>query len=82
MKKTYVKPQVYFEDFQLSASIAAGCASDFKDGATQGDANSCAFDDGVNKIFVDGNGACITKPDNGTKYCYQIPLDGNRVFAS
>ena len=30
MKKTYVKPQVYFEDFQLSASIAGDCIGDNK----------------------------------------------------
>ena len=26
MKKTYVKPQIAYESFQLSTSIAAGCA--------------------------------------------------------
>ena len=26
MKKTYVKPEVYFESFELSASIADNCA--------------------------------------------------------
>lgn len=29
MKKSYVKPQVLFEDFQLSASIANGCTPEF-----------------------------------------------------
>ena len=25
MKKQYVKPELYFEDFELSANIATGC---------------------------------------------------------
>ena len=27
MKKTYVKPEVYFESFELSASIADNCGT-------------------------------------------------------
>lgn len=78
MKKSYVKPQMYFESFQLSASIAAGCT--FKANAAE---NVCAFKDpDFGMIFTDSVEACkITPPSGNDKVCYHAP-SGNNVFTS
>lgn len=48
-EKTYVKPQVFFEDFQLSASIAAGCEY-----TTNHTMNMCAYEiTGGRNVFID-----------------------------
>ena len=39
MKKQYVKPELYFENFELSTSIAACAYTD----ATHQDGNTCAY---------------------------------------
>ena len=79
MKKTYVKPQVYFEDFQLSASIAGNCNPDQKVGHSQSD---CVQDlKGTIVIFVgkDSGGPCEYDGDKAG-YCYQS-MEG-QFFAS
>ena len=79
MKKSYVKPQVYFEDFQLSASIAAGCT--FK---TNHAKNDCAYNVGGKYLFVDSVQSCTTTTQDGTwdSICYDIPNDSTRLFTS
>lgn len=82
MKKTYVKPQVYFEDFQLSASIAAGCAPETGITHSQG---VCGLKFGPKTIFVEGVSGCTDGvPDDGqTGYCYHNPTDTlKKLFAS
>ena len=49
MKKTYTKPELYFESFELSANIATGCGIITKT-ATQG---ICGYDQpGIGTLFV------------------------------
>lgn len=78
MKKAYVKPQVYFEDFQLSASIAAGCTK-----TTNLTQDVCGVKFGPMTIFLDSIAACdeiVTDGEDG--YCYHNPDDYNRLFTS
>ena len=79
MKKTYVKPQVFFEDFQLSASIAAGCA--YKTGHTM---DICAYETAGKSIFVDEVVACTTTTQDGnwSGLCYHNPTDTTKLFTS
>lgn len=70
MKKSYVKPQVYFEDFQLSASIAGNCNPEQKVGHSE---NNCVLDlGGTIVIFVgkDLGGPCAYDGDEAGR-CYQ-----------
>lgn len=80
MKKAYVKPQVYFEDFQLSASIAAGCGSP----STVHAKDICAIDfPGVGKIFFDSIAACEEHVEDGYgSICYHNPEPTNNLFNS
>lgn len=78
MKKSYVKPKVYFENFQLSASIASGCGKPLYHEAIACTGNGLipsGFD-----IF-NGDYNCKRLPDeNG--YCYQTVTDDIRIFDS
>ena len=78
MKKTYVKPQVYFEDFQLSASIAGNCNPDQKVGHSE---NNCVLDLGDTIVIFVGKdlGPCAYDGDK-EGYCYQS-VEG-QFFAS
>lgn len=82
MKKTYVKPEVYFENFELSANIAAGCS--VKINLAEG---VCSSIPGIGSIFTDYTTCTFTAGDNESgnsefNYCYHIPLDSKRVFTS
>lgn len=79
MKKQYVKPELYFENFQLSTSIAA-CDNQANHG--QG---TCPYEiTGGRNVFISATTGCldITAPDgNHGSLCYHNPLNNN-VFAS
>lgn len=79
MKKSYVKPQVLFESFQLSANIAGNCS--FKTGHA---IDECAYTTGGRPVFVDGVTACTTTPADGKwdGMCYHIPEGTNGLFTS
>ena len=76
MKKTYVKPYIAVESFQLDAAIAASCSNDGKEpvGHT---VNQCKHESGY---FGD---ACdpfdltdFTGPDGNDQVCYHGPIPG------
>lgn len=77
MKKTYSKPDIVFEDFSLSTSIAAGC--EFKANHNDGD---CGFKFGGYLVFLDG--ICKDNPvlDGWNGICYHNPSDDKNVFTS
>lgn len=75
MKKTYTKPVVSFESFELSTSIARACAvkNNFQ--------NDCSFDvPGLGTVFLEGL-ACKITPEDGV-VCYHIPTDSSKLFNS
>ena len=79
MKKTYCKPQITFEDFELCANIAAGC--EFK---TDHAMDVCAYKLlGGYKVFVAETTACKYKQQDGAGgVCYHIPVDSRNIFTS
>ena len=80
MKKAYVKPQVYFEDFQLSANISGGCSAISH--ATQG---VCPYTDpelGVTIFAPNITGCTTTPPEGDNKVCYNVPDGRVVVFTS
>lgn len=85
MKKSYVKPQVVFEDFQLSANIAGNCgtADGVKDRATHSDGNSCQYQTSFGMLYTNENSCDFTTQDDiATNLCYHIPDANYRFFAS
>lgn len=77
MKKAYVKPQVYFEDFRLSTSIAGGCAW------TASFAENCPVKvPGTQETYITDNTCTFTVPATNDKFCYHVPMDNKNVFSS
>ena len=79
MKKPYVKPQVYFENFQLSASIAAGCKL-----ISNAVEYSCPYTDPDLEvtIFVEGSTCQYGPPGGNDSVCYHPPAGNNVIFTS
>ncbi len=89
MKKTYQKPQVTFESFSLSASIAGNCG-------IKTDLQSqyvCGLEFGDETIFTTSITGCTTPIDDGVisgvdqfgnlnPICYHAPSETNRLFGS
>lgn len=83
MKKCYSKPEIAFEDFSLSVSIAAGCEQIVNSGV-----NVCkwyiSFGSGTREVFNDSvSGGCQTTPAEAgfDTLCYHVP-DGYNTFTS
>ena len=81
MKKTYVKPEVYFESFELSTSIATGC--EYK---TNHAKNECVYEiAGGRNVFVDAKTHCLDITAPGEEYgavCYHVPIEASNLFTS
>ena len=88
MKRTYSKPDIAFESFSLSTSIAGNCEvkTDTKSGG------ECAYPmDGLGNVFLTTIHACrgvggtpITDEQslvfNG--FCYHVPTENRNLFNS
>ena len=81
MKKTYSKPEILFESFALSTSIAAGCEGIV--GAPNVDECGVITSSG-DTIFIAG--VCdLAIPDDGSfkdGFCYHVPTSYNNLFNS
>ncbi len=81
MKKTYSKPQIMFEDFSLSVSIAS-CEVDTNTFAK----GECGLKFGRYTLFDSTISACdrnvddFTNPYNGL--CYHNPTESYNLFSS
>ncbi|MGN1419475.1 MAG: hypothetical protein ACI4W6_09115 [Acutalibacteraceae bacterium] len=80
MKKKYVSPKIFYESFELSSSIAAGCEVL----STPMAAFICPVNDPEigGTIFSDDNICDYTSPSIYDKVCYDVPLENHNVFAS
>ena len=79
MKKTYVKPEVCFESFQLSACIANTCG----DPTHTPVADTCGIPYMGMTLFLDAISACTDKVEDGTSgFCYHHPTDKDNLFNS
>ena len=80
MKKRYQKPEVSFEDFELSTNIAYTCAVKVE-GPTNG---SCGHNvPGVGVVFISTENGCkYTSDDGNFDFCYHVPTDAQKLFNS
>lgn len=81
MKKSYSKPDISFEGFSLSTSIAAGCEEKPVNLTDQ-----CGVDWGKSIIFTSTMTGCISKVAEGMPeyngLCYHNPSSEYNVFHS
>ncbi len=80
--KKYTKPEIFFEDFSLSTSIAA-CANEAQ---FSGEFNPCKgyeFAPGV-ILFVNAETGCnvYNNTDQNDEYCYHVPNTSLNLFGS
>ncbi len=80
MKKIYSKPEIVFESFKLSTSIAGTCTLD----GTQTNENSCGYDTGVGVVFISMASGCTFEAQDGevSDICYHEPTEDSKVFGS
>lgn len=78
MKKAYVKPEIYFESFELSANIATGCST-IIDHAQ----DTCGVvTPGIpGAAFTTTISGCTWTGD-GEKVCYHVPTESAKLFSS
>lgn len=84
MKKSYVKPELFYESFVLSQSIAA-CGID----VNYGDTSSCnpkldpKFWGGLDLTVFSAERSCDMTPDAIDVYCYTVGTsEAGRTFNS
>ena len=81
MKKTYAKPQIVFESFQLTANIAGDCNT----GPNSADEATCGYNDNGWIVFQN-SAVCIDvkvgPDDNYNGLCYHVPTGDISVFTS
>ena len=87
MGKIYTKPDIVFESFSLSTSIAAGC--EVKTNTPY--AGTCGFKFGAVTVFITGVTGCTYKlpferdnwvDENGNAFCYHNPSEDSNLFNS
>ena len=79
MKLAYEAPEIIYEDFSLSASIAAGC--DFKTSLQVED--SCGYPMEGDVFFTGDISGCKTiVPPGFNTICYHGPYDTNSLYTS
>lgn len=86
MKKTYVKPEILFEDFTLSTNIAGDCGSPTKTPSS----NQCGVEmTGFGYVFLVDITGCkdyqVPPELDGIQFdkiCYDVPSSSNSLFNS
>ena len=77
MKKTYEKPRIVFDSFELSQSIAGDCEL-LKGNSAE---NACpVYVKGTDYTLFADVGNCYWVPHEPV--CYHVPIDTNNVFSS
>lgn len=85
MRKTYSKPDIVFESFSLSTSVALNCETKAPEGEQVGH-GAVRFYLGMVPLVVFQNSAqgCIKYEDDGewNTFCYHNPGEFNSLFVS
>ena len=74
MKKTYTKPYVIVESFQLDAAIASSCTSEGKTPLHFSEHTCTSFEEAPNLLYF--GAACA----DGGYNVFDIPAEGNNGF--
>ena len=77
MRKTYSKPELIFDSFDVETNIAA-CASN-----SNHDRGTCVAYVAGMPVFTETVDACEFKaPDGSFDFCYYVPTADNTLFGS
>ena len=80
VKRNYIKPDICFDSFELSSSMAAGCEMI---GSNQ-DAYACPvlIPDWELTVFMELGICDMHPPEQMDSICYHVPTADNNVFNS
>ncbi|MBQ3215765.1 MAG: hypothetical protein IJB11_06585 [Oscillospiraceae bacterium] len=84
MNKTYTKPDIMFEDFSLTSSIASNCAIK----TSTSHQWSCHVQIGIMKVFTSQvigckqDGCTIIDSGEFNGLCYHVPYNDRNLFMS
>lgn len=86
MKKTYTKPALYAESFELAESIALTCTGTQPGASTHWNSSTCAFkldSTGINTLFTIGTNGCTqTGYEDSSVNCYNTLENNMAPFSS
>lgn len=90
MKKTYTKPELFCEEYELSTAIAGTCGHSLSaTQVTSGDVYSCGYKYGGRTILFLTQGICTSIVSSSDEefeaqygFCYQSSGDNSIVFSS
>lgn len=85
MKRAYIKPELFCEEYELSVDIAGNCSQRFSNTATHNDPETCTYQMMGDTLFVDTNSKCTPGSTAAFEefFCYVGTSYGdNIVFAS
>ena len=79
MKKTYTRPEINFDCFEITSNIASSCQYH----PEVSDGNTCGYTIHGRTIFVSTNAGCkYVSPDGQYGICYYVPTADSNVFIS
>lgn len=84
MKKTYNAPELLFEEYELSTSIAGNCGNKlYQDAIRAGSWTTCSVDMGDGDfLFVNGKNDCNMDPYEDATICYENFATDKMLFNS
>lgn len=84
MKKTYVKPDLFCEEYELSVAIAGNCGSQFSAfNVNASNVYTCTYKDVDYFLFVNTNTNCTEYPEyDDDMICYVTATETTLAFSS
>lgn len=85
MKRAYIKPELFCEEYELSIDIAGNCGQKFSNMATHNDPEICTYQMMGDTLFTDTNSKCTPGATGlyDDLFCYMGTSYGEKiVFAS
>lgn len=76
--KSYSKPEIMFDCFELAENIAACAVLDTNEHARY----SCPVTIPDLNLTIFANDECNILPADGPQICYEVPMEGFNVFVS
>lgn len=82
MKKAYVKPELFCEEYELTTAIAGNCGAEFNAfNVNTSDVKTCTYRMMDHFLFISANMACDEQPTDD-ELCYQVASPAIMAFSS
>lgn len=83
MKRTYTKPELFYEEYELTEAIAGNCGNKlYLDKVNSGSYLSCTVDMGGGDFLFMSPPSCNTDPADIGGICYEAYAENEMLFNS